>query len=234
MTRRSINQFYDDFIRSNTPVGAGNQGGPVTGPLWTPGAYPIIQSNTLTSASIAEGGNGNGYANLDMLVPPIKCAGTFSFDNDGGAAAGSVVIDISEVFPPLTPGIHTQVTVTGCGVILWDRGSGHIYPAWNNGWNGVWTSPIALDGTIYSWSVEIIGNTLTLVGPDGSIHHITHPGISVRYGQYVYYQAGWNPATPDSRPRWHSATIDRPVNRTVTIARVAAIGRTPAGIRPAT
>jgi lysophospholipase L1-like esterase len=215
--RRSTGQFHDDFSGKADTVALQALPKPLSRGLetWTNGAYPIIQNGTLTSASAAEGGDGNGYAFLDVGVVPTRVAGECSWDDDSGLSNGAVVIDISEQAPdPLNPGIHLRLDEDGLGVILWDRGSGHEYPDWDDLWDGDWSTP-PVRGTHYSWAVSVEGNVMTLDAPDGSRHTMTNPGIGARNGRYLYFQVGWTDegAERDARPRWHSVTVDRPYTR---------------------
>jgi hypothetical protein len=186
----------DNFTRSDGALGSD----PASGYWWATsgGTTGVISGNKLVASAHAQ----TMYAQIALERAPIEMRGTLSYVAGGGTdASPSALVLASSSVAYQAPWylIHTQFTQTGY-LIQTSANSVFVNLA-----SGNWTTPVPIDGTVKSVKVRIVGNTLTLTGPNGETVSVTDASIGATNGRYCFWSI--EPQDANSpKGRWHSAT----------------------------
>lgn len=182
---------YDDFTRAD---GALLPRTAPSGHVWgTRGPYvadlvaePRIVSNRLTQIL-----PGSMYATQDHVTPPHIMRGQLSWEagtvESVAAIFTSKIPFTSDPSDPASDVFHLQIGRDFYSLETRENWSAANPTPWYYLMQGSWPTMLA-DGTIYSVSLTVDGDTVTLIGPDGVPHTVTDPAVGRTHGRYVCWE----------------------------------------------
>ena len=138
-----------------------------------------------------------GYAYIQGVTYLTRIGMRFSFSESAaavGAALGIAFLNTVGIFGNTNIGMHLVILRNYMSVQKYINGT------WTTiGGEWYFVAPLKNDGTIYSVDVYRVGNSLTIIGPDGSIHEITDPDVSAN-AEYAFVEPYLNNPQTESAP----------------------------------
>lgn len=166
----------DDFSRIDGPLGVD----PRSGYLWAPSGsgLPNIASGALVN-SVA---NSTGYAITRMDTKPVELGGTFSLHPGGGTDAASCTAIAASGSADLQNLVHPDFTQSGWVV------QKRIAGSWTVLDSGTFDTPLAHDGTIYTYGWRLDGEKITVTWPDGTISEVTDADLATLHSAICFWE----------------------------------------------
>lgn len=165
------------------------------------GTGGVAATGTMTQTSTGNGGG--GYSNINVKRTPRRMSADFSFVNaDVGSSdalngAALVLIASRNSNFSLSHMIHFKITRQGWSFQIRRNGEG---TPWDFLSQGSWATPLAMN-TVYTYTLDIDGDTITSYCPDGSTKVVTDSDIPNVIGPYLTYQTAYGTDNNDPRIR---------------------------------
>jgi len=199
-------------VFSLRPNGAIAGSSSATGQVWTQynnatdaGAALVVSGGVMTNnPSLA--GNSGGYAERQLAGNVRRIGGRFSFGS--GSTDQAVVLAVWKTSwaintPPVPDSpLHFVVTPTAWNVDTIAGGS------FTSRASGTFSAPLAQDGTVYTMTAEIVGTTVTVALPDGTVQSFTNAAVAANAGAFAVFECYKNDGSTTGRAAFHEVWAD--------------------------
>ena len=128
-----------------------------------------------------------------------RVASSFSLVGTSGANCGPAVLSSRDGIissPFYADMVHVVCAAAAVEVSFYAGGVQTVVQTINH------ATPLALDGTVYSWAVRFEGTTVVIEMPDGTEQSVTNAGLD-KAGRWLTIESYVHTAQ-DAEPRWES------------------------------
>jgi hypothetical protein len=191
-------QIFDYFDRSDRTL---------SGDYTPTNTQWVLSGAGATTAAISNGMyivTDNTYASLDYGSKITRISGAISYLPSTGAdditvQVNALIADVAQI--GLSTMLHLQFSPQGWDLVQYVTGTPTTILS------GVHSIP--RDGSVYSMAMEIVGNTVSVIPPQGPIKSYTNASIGSTTYRYGIWQTTANGTSSGagSYARWHSANL---------------------------